>query len=359
MGDLRAIPTLRWRPGPAPPDVTAGRTFPLIRPEQVQLFDDLVVWDSWPLLRADGSLFQRADGSQWWFVLGAPRRDDPEQRHAEARIRLLLRTGHRFDLLRPVFSDGLSPGSREWSGSASLDNDKVTLRFTAAGRRGEQTVSAEQRLFESVGQLDADGITGWSTPREITAAADPYAVVGDGPAIPGQVKGFRDPEPFRDHDGRDWLLFTGSASQEVQAHDGLIGLALVHGDHVSLLPPLVDGTGCTRELERPHIRRFGQRLYLFWSTQAQVFSPDCRGWPTGLYGATAERMEGPWTLLNGDGLVAANPPEQPAQAYSWLVLPDGSVTSFADRIDGRFLGGFAPFVQLAVDGERAWIAHDL
>ena len=96
--------------------------------------------------------------------------------------------------------------------------------------------------------------------------------------------------------------------------------------------------------------------YLFWSTQAKVFSPGSGDWPTGLYGAVAKSLVGPWRLLNKSGLVAANPPEAPAQAYSWLVLPNRTVTSFVDRwgdpYDNNFGGTFAPFVTLVLNDDR-------
>ena len=72
---------------------------------------------------------------------------------------------------------------------------------------------------------------------------------------------------------------------------------------------------------------------------------------------SASLMKG-WEPLNGSGLVIANPPEAPRQAYSWCVLPDLSVTSFVDdwgtgtESGGtrRFGGCFAPFLQLALQG---------
>jgi levansucrase len=67
--------------------------------------------------------------------------------------------------------------------------------------------------------------------------------------------------------------------------------------------------------------------------------------------------------LNGTGLVFANPPEAPAQAYSWLVLPDLGVISFVDnwgQLPGtgpvRFGASFAPEIRLALDGAIATIA---
>ncbi|HTM96970.1 MAG TPA: glycoside hydrolase family 68 protein, partial [Croceibacterium sp.] len=66
--------------------------------------------------------------------------------------------------------------------------------------------------------------------------------------------------------------------------------------------------------------------------------------------------------LNGTGLVFANPPEAPAQAYSWLVLPDLSVTSFVDNWGRepaeprRFGASFAPALHLRLDGANAVLA---
>ena len=78
--------------------------------------------------------------------------------------------------------------------------------------------------------------------------------------------------------------------------------------------------------------------------------------PTGLYGMVSERLESGWQPLNGTGLVFANPLQAPAQAYSWLVLPNLSVTSFVDDwgpVRGgrpRRLGAsFAPCLQMELD----------
>jgi levansucrase len=132
-----------------------------------------------------------------------------------------------------------------------------------------------------------------------------------------------------------------------------------------LLPPLIAATGVNNELERPHIVRSDGRLYLFWSTQRGVFAPGITA-PTGLYGATSASLDGPSELLNGHGLVLANPPEQPTQAYSWWVLPDLSMTSFVDywrpqdpaksELEGRrdrFGGTFAPFLRIDLHGKSA------
>ena len=84
---------------------------------------------------------------------------------------------------------------------------------------------------------------------------------------------------------------------------------------------------------------------------------------------------GPYRPLNGSGLVLRNPPEEPVQAYSWLVLNDLRTVAFVDRfgLHGRhpddveaqgeasvrrqFGGTMTPVLRLAVDRDRAWIAE--
>ena len=111
----------------------------------------------------------------------------------------------------------------------------------------------------------------------------------------------------------------------------------------------------------------GGRYYLFFSTQTRTFHPDVWG-PTGLYGFVGQSLFGPWEPINGSGLVLRNPVEEPAQAYSWLVLPDLRVTSFVDAyslagaraedLDAEaarhhFGGTMAPDLRLELDGAQA------
>ena len=343
----------------------AAHIFPLIGAGDVRpISDGLVYWDAWPLLTEDGDCYIATGGSRLWFALAAERTEDPDARHAKARIHTLAEHEGEFAPLGPTLPDRLSPGSREWSGSAVIDpiSRQVTLSFTAAGRRGEASTTFEQRMFRTRGEMNGTRIDHWSAPEEMVRADDDHyqRVIQAGGEI-GKIKAFRDPDTFCDPvDGRRWTIFTASSARFASAHDGVIGAAVGGANGVMvLLTPLLTATGVNNELERPHLRMFDNHYYLFWSTQAQVFAPGSGDWPTGLYGAVAQSLDGSWRLLNGSGLVAANPPEAPAQAYSWLVLPDRSVTSFVDRWgnpDNRNFGGtFAPFVKLALNGDRVSI----
>lgn len=353
--------TTRWTlPARGAGQIADAHLFPLIGAGDVRpIGDGLVYWDAWPLLTTDGALYVASAGNRLWFALAAERSDDPDERHAKARIHLLAEHDGQFAPLGPALPDGWSPGSREWSGSATIDpvSRMVTLDFTAAGRRGEESTTFEQRLFRTVGELNGARVDHWSVPEEfVRADDDQYQRVVQATGEIGTIKAFRDPDLFRDPaDCRVWTIFTASSARQPGDFDGVIG-ASVDG---MMMPPLIDGTGINNELERPHVRLFDGLHYLFWSTQTHVFAPGSGDWPTGLYGAVANSMAGPWRLLNGSGLVAANPPQSPAQAYSWLVLPDRSVTSFVDRwgdpADDNFGGTFAPFVSLVLDGTSATV----
>lgn len=330
---------------------------------------EIDIWDAWPLATLSGQPVAW-NGGEIWFALVAEKFNDPEDRHSAARIHHFHRRGGIFHHLGRTFDEGLSPGSREWSGSAVLSGDEVTLYFTAAGQRGEVQTSFLQRLFMSKARLQPSIATpfgAWSMPRELLQpGCGPYQVTNGTEGRTGEIKAFRDPFPWKASDGTEFLLFTASSAVNPGAFNGLVGLAAKDATgQYQPLPPLIDASGVNNELERAHIVEWGAQLYLFWSTQAKVFAPGI-GAPTGLYGATAASMDGPWRLLNGHGLVFANPEQQPRQAYSWWVMPDLNVTSFIDYpVPGdqsletgaqrrqNFGGTFAPMLKLRLDGASA------
>ena len=368
-----AAATLRWSPASILPlhQRTADRAPTLGAADVIRVSDDLDVWDAWPLADALGNPVPWR-GGELWFALAAPTRSDPEERHGHARIHCFHAIAGRFVPLGPALPDEFSPGSREWSGAARIEGGEVALYFTAAGTRGETSVSYRQRLFVTRSTLtEGDEIfTGWSAPQELVQpGSGPYLAADEADGAIGEIKAFRDPFPWTRPGGQDVLLFTASSRAQPGPFNGMIGLAerMADGSYAPL-DPLVDAVGLNNELERPHLVVHGEGLYLFWSTQAKVFAPGSKA-PTGLYGAVADTLEGPWTLLNGDGLVFANPVQEPFQTYSWWVLPDLRVASFVDywgvkdsdardKPPGRshFGGTFAPFLQLALDGGRAWLA---
>jgi levansucrase len=331
---------------------------------QERLLPDHYLWDMWPVQCAKGATAQICDGTLW-MILSSPICDDPEARHGTARIRLIHqknRSGAWRDLGN-LLPDGHSPGSREWAGSAVFDpvQSRVTLYFTATGHAGEAVLSFGQRLFETQADLMiAEGIPSlqnWTNPRECVANCGTYYLqVDEHNGAPGKIKAFRDPAWFRDPAGDDYLVFAASMPGG-GSHNGAIGIAIA--DEAApggwrLLPPLLSANGLNNELERPHIVHRDGLYYLFWSTHDFTFADGGPIGPSGLYGMVAPSALGPYAPLNGTGLVAANPEDASAQAYSWLVLDDLRVASFIDSPDGsNFIGTPAPMFSLRLDGDKS------
>ncbi|MES2269380.1 MAG: glycoside hydrolase family 68 protein [Pseudomonadota bacterium] len=346
--------------------------FPKPRP----LLPGIDLWDYWPVQEEDGSQAIIAGGTLF-ILLSAPVQLDPDARHGMARLRLMHRTRDRWRDLGLLFEADFSPGSREWSGSAiiSPDHGQVTLYYTVAGTRGEDVVSFSQRLFQTQADLivegDAIAFSAWSQPTEMLVPDGMHYerdMVGGG-AI-GTIKAFRDPAFFRDPaDDAAYIFFAASLAQSKSFWNGAVGVARRTQDDLwDALPPLISADGVNNELERPHVIVHDGRYYLFWSTQRKVFADNGPAGPNGLYGMTSDRLAGPWRPINGTGLAFANPPEAPFQAYSWFVLPDLTVQSFADvtglsRLPAdptearrHFGGSPAPELRLKIQGDRVWLA---
>lgn len=342
--------------------------------DAVSIAPELDLWDSWPLQHEDGSTAV-IDGAQYWFFLSSQRFDDPGQRHFHARIRLMRLQDGVWSDLGNTLTPAVSPGHAEWAGSCVLHDDgsTVTLFFTASGRKGEGP-SCEQRIFATNGELVAGkGPGSWQVASELFAADGALFMRADqAEGAPGAIKAFRDPAWFRDPaDGQAYLLFTGSAGWSDDPHNGLIGYASQTGAGWALGQPLIHAVGVNNEMERPHIVVCDGLYYLFWSTQRHTFSPKVSAGPNGLYGAVAERFEGPWHPVNGTGLVATNPANEPTQAYSWWVTGEGQVWSFIDYwgmkgrsladnpelLRSQFGGTPAPLFSLDFAGDLVWIVR--
>ncbi|WP_347304009.1 glycoside hydrolase family 68 protein [Croceibacterium sp. TMG7-5b_MA50] len=363
------IETFRWTPAHVAAIGRGAGAAPLIG-AVAPVLPGIDIWDHWPVTDRAGRTLA-FPGGPLVIALTAPVLPDPDDRHAIARLRLLQAGPDGWRDFGHLLPDTLNPGSREWAGTAVLEADGQTLSlyYTAAGRRGEAVTSFAQRLLLTQGRLVMDErsaqVTGWTEPVEIVVPDDvTYQADMAGGGAVGAIKAFRDPFPIIDPaTGIEHVLFTASLAGSPSAWNGLIGMARRDKAGWTLLPPLVDADGLNNELERPHIVRHDGRMLLFWSTQAKVFADGGPRGPTGLYGLVADSLYGPWRPLNGTGLVLANPVEAPFQAYSWLVLDDLSVWSFADLLGlaeapgsvtetrAAFGGTPAPVLHLEVDGD--------
>lgn len=362
----------RWIPNdygrlPTIPAITAADIVPLV--------PGLDLWDSWPLAHEDGRTVVHG-GRTWWFYLSSRQFDDPAQRHTSARIRLLSHGADGWRDHGDALPDGLNPGHCEWAGCAVLmdDGTSVSLFYTVSGRRAGPP-SFEQRLFACHGTLGEQGPGAWQQPVEIVAADGVRYVLDRQENVvsePGMIKAFRDPAWFRDpQTGKRHMLFTASAAWSDNRYNGVIGCATLQGEGWVLDDPLIEAIGVNNELERPNAHFRDGRYYLFWSTQRHTFGPDAPAGPNGLYGMVADTWGGPWRPLNGSGLVAPNPADEPAQTYSWWVTGEGEVVSFIDYwgMKGRTLadhpelvrqqfgGTAAPVFRLAFDGDRVTVAE--
>ncbi|MFD1539777.1 glycoside hydrolase family 68 protein [Nonomuraea guangzhouensis] len=350
---------------------TGVTTAPVIDPAaEPRTLPDHDLWDLWPVQEEDGST-SVAGGYELWMALSAPAVGHPEERHDQARIRLLGKNGEEWKDLGNAFADGASPGSREWSGSAVRRSDgTVSVFYTAAGRRGEAHPTYRQSVIETHPILIADDsgrilLQQDAEHREVLRSdGRMYLPADEVDGAPGRIRAFRDPGWFRDPaDGRDYLLVAASTAW-MDGFTGAIALAEPRGDAWSLLPPLLVAEGINHELERPHVIVHDSRYYLFFCTQRHTFQPAGRA-PTGLYGFAAPTLTGPYEPLNGSGLVLQNPALEPDQAYAWLVLPDLHVVSFANYrshqgIDLRYVeaaqaragfgGTISPTLRLTLNG---------
>jgi len=368
-----AMPSL-WEAPPSGGFATpATGVAPLIADTDfARVASDLDIWDAWPVQLSGGQTAEFASGSTLWMALGTPPFDDPDERHGHARIHLLQQRNGVWNHLGRAMPDGFSPGSREWSGSAIFDEATrtITLYFTATGVRGEPEPSFAQRIFRARATLPPEEpvrLVDWRDLEEIVVRDPAHYMASDGgEGTIGTIKAFRDPAYFLDPaSGRSHLLFTASAAGSTSSYNGVVGLATATDSSLDtwrIEPPIISADGLNNELERPHVIRRDGSYYLFWSTQRHVFNPDRVSGPTGLYGMVADSLRGDWQPLNGTGLVFANPADAPAQAYSWLVMPNLGVTSFVDdwghaqgKVGRRFGATFAPDLRLKLEGNTAKI----
>lgn len=359
----------RWEPG----SFTEDRALPLVSAADADpIVPGLDLWDFWPLQHEDGRTAS-VGGRTWWFFLSAPQFPDPGARHNVARLRLVSRGEDGWRDHGDALPEHLSPGSREWAGSAVLldDSRTVLLFFTAAGQRGAG-FSFQQRMFVARGAMTDDGPAQWQQPQEVVVSDGArYVLVDQAEGAPGIIKAFRDPAWFRDpRTGARHILFTGSAGWSDDPYNGVVGLATLVGEAWQLEDPLIEAVGVNNELERPHVVVRDGRYYLFWSTQRRTFSPSVDAGPNGLYAMVADDIRGPYAPVNGNGLVAANPADEPTQAYSWWVTGEGEAWSFIDHwgmagrrfedhpelLRSQFGGTPAPTFPLTFSGDRVEVA---
>lgn len=394
--------------------LTADNTAPMIDAATVtDLAPDLYVWDTWPLRDRDGGV---ASVNGWRVIFSLTSTNDilPGARHDVAEIRYFYsRNGRDWTLGGVALDRAEGLGTRQWAGSAMVDESgQLYLFYTASGREGGP-LTYEQRIALAKGkrfEVSSHGVSlvgSWSF-NDIILVADGELYQTQEQSAGGIIYSFRDPWYFRHPDtGEDYILFegnsplasvddipcepgpidggdylSGNGSTEVgQAEfNGSVGIARATNAGLTdweLLPPLMQAVCVNQQLERPHLVLKGGLYYLFIISHKFTFAPGIGDKPDGLYGFVGPGLRSDYTPLNQGGLVVANPPSEPFQAYSWLMLPNGFAESFFNYFDlggidlrevgdqspefqrSHFGGTLAPTLKVAIRGARTSITAEL
>jgi levansucrase len=364
---------------------------PVFYPPPEKADPDVHLWDTWPLRERDGSLAE-VDGYRVVFSLTAPSDLLPGKRHDVATIRYFYSPDGKAWTLGGRAFDGGELGSRQWAGSALLDDDgSLYLYYTAAGDAEEEHLSYGQRLAMAVGgsvSADESGVRvqgPWN--HRIITEPDGERYEREDQSR-GPIYTFRDPWFYEDPaTGETYLLFEANTpvpegsdrcggDPTQQEFNGSVGIAhSPTGDPTDweMRDPLLDAVCVNQELERPHLLNRDGRYYLFVSSHTHTFAPGLEGYD-GLYGFVADSLFGEYRPLNGHGLVMTNPRNAPFQSYSYVVVDhpeDPLVTSFFGYFDydrpslddvallpeseqfRRFGGTFAPAMRLRLEGDRS------
>jgi levansucrase len=369
----------------------ATNIIPYVLPPEDLFSHDLYVWDAWPVRLADGEI---ASFDGWTVMVGlsAARSSDSDYPfYTRSTWRYWFSKDGNWQLGGEVFSREAGLGSRQWAGSSVFDPEtgRVTFYYTAVGGLDAPSLEADQPTLAFPADHPAHG-----RPSTVQRMAAVSAVVSAGAqgvafddfddhrllleadgryyqtqeqSIADQViYGMRDPWYYRAPDSETaYLLFTANAAFAPGEYNGVVGIAREQADgSFELLPPILGAPGVSSQLERPHLVRRGDRLYLLFSTHAFTFADGFAG-PEGLYGFVSETgdIAGPWLPLNGSGLVAGNPAVAGTMLYSYLALQDGWVTSYlntaggelTEEAAGEFFGGPAPLFRIGFDGARTAI----
>lgn len=312
------------------------------------------VWDAWPLLNLDGSV-ARPFGRELWIAPSSETTiTHPGQRHDVARLWLANATSEGTWVGEgALWDEGLHVGSRQWAGSSTMDPNTgmVTVLYTAAGVFGEETLTYGQRIIGTRGRLNPHGdftsIISWEPHHDLFEVPAEHYKPPAAVSEPGRDQdALRHPAYFRDpRDGGQYVVFSATMAAATASADGAIGIARMLGNNLYdwyVQPPLLTADGVAHTLERPHLIERHGTYYLFATVHDRGFADGITA-PHGLYGWWAPALDSPFTPLNGSGLVLTNPPEEPAQMSSWLVLRNGWVVGSAAYSDtqGRSLEDLA------------------
>ncbi|WP_099354680.1 glycoside hydrolase family 68 protein [Fredinandcohnia onubensis] len=405
------IDTYNWtREDVSSLSINDKNTAPMInKDELVNITSDSYIWDTWPLQDKNGHPAV-VNGYKIIFALSVPKDVLPGKRHDTAEIHYFFsKDGKSWESGGPVFKDGEALGSRQWAGSTIVHKDgKLQIFYTATGKKGETQLSYDQRIATATADIKTTNSSvafeNWSAHEMILEADGEYYQTSEQTGSEESSYAFRDPYFFQDpKTGEEYLLFEGNSAGKLEdrlykheyigtsafrqyhvipegskAFNGSIGIAKATNQDLStfnLLPPLLEANYVNDELERPSLMVKGNSYYLFAKTHSEKFASGLHS-PEGLYGFTSDSLFGGYQPLNESGLVIANPTDNPYQAYSWMVMSNGTVISFVNyvNVDGKdiyeigeqspeyqlehFGGMLAPSLKLSITRDETKIVHE-
>lgn len=383
--------------------LTKENTAPQITTDFNLVAPDQWVWDTWPLQNRDGSL-AIVNGYRVAFALVAPRSLGWGERHTHARIGMFYsKNGKDWTYAGVPYSYDKALGHMQWAGTAMLDEKgKVHLFYTATtdanangGKEWNEdnwVLRAEQRIAKTTFdiQTNNDGVQLTNEgEHKIILEADGHHYETIDQFKGNIITAFRDPFFFQDpNTGKEYIVFEGQSGPNAslkpdnigdeeyrsthsvpagaEQYNGNIGIAeVLDGDvtNLKLLPPLVESIGTNHQLERPHVVVNGNDYYLFTISHTFTYAPGLTG-PDGVYGFYGKGgIRADYKPMNGSGLVIANPPENPYQAYSWMVLPNQQVISFINEPKDengqvQFGGTFASTLKVKLDGDQSEVTKE-
>ena len=285
-----------------------------------------------------------------------------------------------------VMAEGVSPTKAEWAGTPILTDDQgnLDLYYTCFSDKNATIAKVKGKIVTSDNGVKLEGF------NQVNKLFEADGKIYQTKAQNGGFC-FRDPSPFIDpKDGKLYMFFEGNVAGKWGTHPigatekgalppgtvvpntanrqtGCVGLAVatdMTGDKWELLPPLVTAVGVNDQTERPHFVYQDGKYYLFTISHAYTYAAGLQG-PDGVYGFVSESLTGPYRPLNGSGLVLGNPSAQPLQTYSHLVMKNGLVTSFIERIpaangvDYRIGGVEAPTVRIELKNDQTFLTEVL
>lgn len=384
-------------------------TFPAFDPQKLSiLLPGYYVWDNWLVLDEEHHIAD-VKGFRVMVALVAPFTGQQG-----TRLYFFYSSDGEHYEAGGFMTDGpLEKGGQEWSGSTVLRDDGTLQTFyTLAKSAPSMPTQLDQRLVTFTQELEvSDGVLSLLSPfyHDILAIPDGYFYQTANqayqcerryPSVQGRVGNnkpdnfcFRDPYFFKDpQTQKTYLLFEantglsycpqGSLSRsyigstryepryvptmDAYKANGCIGIAEFTDEsyqNLTYLPPLLTTNLVTDEIERVNVIVHDGSYYLFCVTRGRKMTlvNAATQYSVFMLGFRADSLFGAYTPVNESGVVirqnhgSGGEGSRPQNVYSFMVMPDMSVMSYANYCsNGR--GGLVrcrtagPTVQLHIDG---------